>query len=106
MKKVVVGVVVAVVLAAVVVVSLRKGGDGKGVEVDVEKAEQREIRRVVTASGVVDPRVKVNLSAHVVAKIESLYVEEGDTVKAGQPVLQLEEQAFVAARDDLSLIHI
>lgn len=91
---------VVVVLAAVVVASLRRGGGEKGTPVDAEAVAEREIRRVVKASGVVDPREKVELSAHVVAKIDRLYVEEGDQVEAGDPVLELERQTFDAAVAD------
>jgi HlyD family secretion protein len=84
----------------VVVASLRRGGGEKGTPVDAEAVAEREIRRVVKASGVVDPREKVELSAHVVAKIDRLYVEEGDQVEAGDPVLELERQTFDAAVAD------
>jgi HlyD family secretion protein len=46
--------------------------------------------------------VKVKISAHVVAKIEKLYIEEGDWVEKGKPLLQLEQQAFLAERDQWS----
>lgn len=98
-KGLIVAAVVAV-LALVVWGSLRGRGGDKGVEVDVEAVERRAISRLVKASGVVDPRVKVNLSAHVVGKIEQLLVEEGQTVEAGDPVLVLERQAFLSASQD------
>ena len=100
MKKVVIALVVVVLLGFIVFASLRGRGEGPGTEVDVETVEGREIRRVVKASGVVDPRVKVNISAHVIAKIERLFVAEGDEVTAGEPVLELERQSFLAARDE------
>lgn len=100
MKKWIIVVVVLLLLGLVVFGSLRGGGGEQGEEVDVEEVAVREIRRVVKASGVVDPRVKVNISSHVIAKIEHLYVEEGDEVEAGQAVLELERENFLAARDD------
>ena len=100
MKKGIIIVVVLLLLGLVVFGSLRGGGGEKGEKVDVEEIAVREIRRVVKASGVVDPRVKVNISSHVIAKIEHLYVEEGDEVEAGQAVLELERENFLAARDD------
>jgi len=99
-KKVLIGVAVAAVLGLVVFFSLRGTDRDKGVEVDVEPAARREIARIVKASGVVDPRVKVNISAHVVGRIERMHVEEGDRIEAGQPVLELEREAFLAVRDD------
>jgi len=100
MKKVLIAGAVVVVLGAVVWASLR-GRDGeKGVEVDIAAAEQADISRLVKASGEVDPRLKVNLSAHVVGKIEKLHVVEGQRVEAGDPVLEMEREAFAAAAED------
>lgn len=53
----------------------------------------------ITARGEVGARTEVNLSSHVIGRIERLYVEEGDPVRAGQPVLELEKDAFLAIRD-------
>lgn len=87
------------VLGAVVFASLRAGGSDKGVKVYAADAERREIVEVVKASGEIDPREKVNLSAHVIGKIEKLYVREGDRIEAGRPFLELEKEAFIAQRD-------
>lgn len=99
MKKVLIGAVVVALLALIVVLGIRSGGQEKGSRVYVETVEVRDIARIVKATGEIDPRVKVNLSAHVIGKIETLYVEEGQTIQAGEPVLTLEQEAFIAARD-------
>jgi HlyD family secretion protein len=99
-KKWVPALVGAAVLALVVVASLRSARGGDAVRVYVEKVERRDITQSVAATGQVHPRVKVNISAHVVGKIEKLFVAEGDAIAAGEPFLQLEREAFVAARDD------
>ena len=98
-KKILIGVGVAALLGAVLFVSLRGESGKKGVRVYAEAAERRAIARIVKESGRIDPRVKVNISAHVIGKIERLYVEEGDRIEAGAPFLELEKEAFVAARD-------
>jgi HlyD family secretion protein len=85
-----------VVLAAIVAFSVRAGGREKGTRVYAETPIRQRIARVVKASGQIDPRIKVNLSAHVIGKIAKLFVREGDSVVAGQPFLQLEREAFVA----------
>jgi len=100
MKKALIVVAVLAVLAAIVAGSLMQDRGEKGVEIDVEAVERQDIARIVKASGEIDPRVKVNISTHVVGRIERLYVEEGDWIESGQPFLQLEREAFVAARDD------
>ncbi len=99
MKKVWIGGGIVLVLAAVVVLSLKAGGRDKGVRVYAEEVERGDVTRTVQASGQIDPRVKVNISSHVIGKIEKLYVEEGDRIEAGRPFLKLETEAFVAARD-------
>lgn len=100
MKKALLVLAVVAVLAVIVAGSLLREKGEEGVEVDVEPVVQRDITRWVKASGEIDPRVKVNISTHVVGRIERLYVEEGDWIEAGQPFLRLEQQAFLAARDD------
>jgi HlyD family secretion protein len=99
LKRFVIGAVVVLALAAMVVAGVRSKGREKGVKVYAEEVTRRDITQVVKASGEIDPRIKVNISAHVIGKIEKLYVEEGDTIRAGQPFLQLEREAFLAQRD-------
>ena len=99
MKKVVIGAVVVLAIAAIVFASVRGSRREKGTQVYVEPAALRDIGRVVKASGAIDPREKVNISAHVVGKIERLYVEEGDLIEKGKPFLELEKEGFSAARD-------
>jgi len=86
-----------VLLGAIVVLSIKAGGRDKGTRIYAERPLRQRISRVVKASGQIDPRIKVNLSAHVIGKIARLFVREGDTVVAGQPFLQLEREAFTAS---------
>lgn len=99
-KRWIVGGIVVLVLALVVGGSILKSAtSGHGTKVYAEEAKKRDISRIVKASGQVDPRTKVNISAHVVGKIQRLYVKEGDWIDKGQPFLDLEREAFVAVRD-------
>jgi HlyD family secretion protein len=99
MKKALLGLVVVLALGGIVFASLRGGSGAKGTKVYVDPAVRQDIGRIVKASGEIDPRVKVNISAHVIGKIDRLYVKEGDRIERGQPFLKLEQQAFLAARD-------
>lgn len=90
-----------VVIAAIVLASI-KGGGPKGEKVYVEPAATKTIEAVVNAPGQIDPKVKVNISAHIVGKIEKLYFLEGDTVKRGQRLVDLEKFIYVGQRDRLS----
>ncbi len=100
MKRALIAAGVVAVLAVIVIGSVRANGRRSGgTEVRAEPVERRAITQVIKASGQVDPRVKVNISSPLIAKIERLFVEEGDAVQLGEPFLELEKAAFVAVRD-------
>ncbi len=99
MKKALIATAVAAVLAVIVFASIRARGREKGVKVYAEPVARREVAQIVKASGELEPRVKVNISAHVIGKIDRLYVQEGERIEKGKPFLRLEQQAFIAQRD-------
>jgi HlyD family secretion protein len=90
-------IIAAIILVAVIIFASVKGGGSKGESVYVEPVTQRNIQAIVTAPGEVDPKVKVNISAHIVGKIEKIYFAEGDSVKKGQRLVDLEKTAYQAA---------
>ena len=91
----------AVAVLAVIIIASVSGGGPKGEKVFVEPAATRTIEAVVSAPGQIDPKVKVNISAHIVGKIERLYFVEGESVKRGQRLVDLEKHIYVAQRDRL-----
>lgn len=97
-KKALIAAAAVAALALIVFFSVR-GGRAEGEKVYVQPAAARSIEAVVTAPGEVDPKLKVNISAHVIGKIEQLYFNEGDTVRKGQKLVELEKPAFLAQRD-------
>ncbi len=99
MKRFLIGLVLVLVLAGIVFASIRAKGGDKGESVYAEPVARRDLAQVVKATGELQPRVQVNISAHVIGKIEQLYVQEGDLIRKGQPFLRLEQQAFLAQRD-------
>lgn len=88
-----------VVLLIVIVVASVLTGDEKGEKVYATEVEVRNIESIVSAPGEIDPKVKVNISAHVIGKIEKLYFDEGDYVERGQKLVELERVAIEAQRD-------
>lgn len=90
---------VLALLTGLGVVSVRSGDPTERPEAYVERAAPRPIVQVVKASGLVDAKVKVHISTHVIGRVQELYVEEGDDVRKGQPLLDLEKEAFLATRD-------
>jgi HlyD family secretion protein len=99
LKKFVIGAVVVLALGGIVFASLHAQGQGKGASVYAETVARKDVAQIVKATGELQPRVKVNISAHVVGKIDKLYVVEGDWIDKGKPFLRLEQQAFLAQRD-------
>ena len=60
------------------------------VVVQTGKAQRDDLVAIVSASGEVKPKVYVNVGANAFGKITHLYVKEGDRVKKGQLLAQLE----------------
>jgi HlyD family secretion protein len=63
----------------------------------MENVEARDLTASVTASGKVQPRSKVDLSADITGRIVSLRVREGDLVTKGQVLLRIDPAQFEAA---------
>ncbi len=59
-------------------------------EVETQKIESREIRAVVSASGKIRPKISVDISAGTTGKVVKLAVDEGDRVRKGQFLLQID----------------
>ena len=87
-----------IILGIIVFASVRASGP-KAEKVFAQPVRPRKIEAVVTAPGEVDPKVKVNIDAHIVGKIEHLNFQEGDTVRKGQKLVELERYAYEAQRD-------
>src|SRR6202521_4281843 len=60
------------------------------VTVQTGKAQRMDLVAVVSASGELKPKTYVNIGANAFGKITRLYVKEGDRVKQGQMLAQLE----------------
>lgn len=91
-----IGGAVVVAVAALAYVAAQKNTT-KPVEVRTEAVEARDLVASVTASGQIQPRTKVDVSADVTGKIVRLSVKEGDIVKKGQFLLQIDPEQPTAA---------
>jgi HlyD family secretion protein len=60
------------------------------VEVQTGAARHQDLTSVVSASGEIKPKTYVNIGANAYGKIVKLYVKEGERVKRGQVLAQLE----------------
>jgi HlyD family secretion protein len=88
-KKILIGVAIVLVGAAVVGANFYfKKKDG--IVVTAEAVRARDLQAVVSASGKLQAKRFVNMSAVQMGRVTRLAVEEGDRVKAGQFLLQID----------------
>lgn len=85
-------------------VYLAQRGD-EGVRVAAETVRRRDLEAIVSASGKIEPKKTVNISAQSMGRVTQLAVNEGDRVKAGQFLLQIDPVAAesVVRRDEASV---
>ncbi|HSS99701.1 MAG TPA: efflux RND transporter periplasmic adaptor subunit [Terriglobales bacterium] len=88
-KKVAIGAAVLVVVVVFIAVTVYQSKKNL-VTVQTSKAQMKDLATVVSASGEVKPKTYVNIGANAFGKITRLYVKEGDKVKKGQMLAQLE----------------
>src|SRR6201997_4936922 len=88
-KKVALGVGIAVVLAMIVGFTVHQSSKNV-TTVQSGKVQREDLATVVSASGEIKPKNYVNVGANAFGKITRLYVKEGDRVKKGQLLAQLE----------------
>ena len=88
-KKILIGVAIVLVGAAVVGANFYfKKKDG--IVVTAEAVRARDLEAIVSASGKLQAKRFVNMSAVQMGRVTRLAVEEGDRVKAGQFLLQID----------------
>src|SRR6266496_1033921 len=89
-KKIIIGVAAVVLLAVVVIVSVFATRKEES-EVTTVKIETRpELRQTVTASGEVRPVRYIKLTSEVPGRIEEIYVNAGDQVVKGKPLVRID----------------
>src|SRR3990172_6024841 len=94
-NKVLVGAGAVVLIAGLVILSAGARRD-RGVEVRFEKVGRRDLVAAVTASGKIQPKKKVDISADITGRITRIAVREGDFVKEGQFLLQIDPTVYEA----------
>ncbi len=88
-KKVLIALGVVVLLGAMVWANFAFKKD-TGTTVTVEAIKQRDLESIVSASGKIRARRTVNITSEVSGKVVQLAVDEGQRVKAGQFLLQVD----------------
>ena len=88
-KKIIIGAVIVIALVAIVVANLAFKRSN-AVTINVEAIKKQRLEAIVSASGTIQPKRSVNISADTMGRVTSLAVNEGDRVKQGQFLLQID----------------
>jgi HlyD family secretion protein len=99
-KKLVVIVAIVVVLAALIFFNIRSGKKGR-TEVTVSEVKRRDVTKVITASGNIQPKRRLNVSASAIGKVTRVAVNEGDRVNKGDFLLEIDPTPYQSAVDQL-----
>ena len=92
-KNVLIAVAVVLVGAAVVAANLYFKRD-KGLTVTTDVVKTRDLEAIVSASGKIQPKRLVNISAETAGRVVDLAVNEGDRIKKGQFLLQIDPKSL------------
>jgi len=87
----------ALVIAAGAGAVIIGGGDEELLEVQTATVSLETIVQTVNATGRIQPKTQVRISADVSAKITALHIEEGDWVEAGTLLVELDRERYQAA---------
>jgi HlyD family secretion protein len=89
------GAMVAIAVALVVVnLYYQRNND---LEVTAETIQKRDLEAVVSASGKIQPKLSVDISANTMGQVTRVAVNEGDKVTKGQFLLQIDARTLQAA---------
>jgi HlyD family secretion protein len=92
-KKVLIIVAVVLVGAAAAAASYWFRGP-QTVQVAAEAIRKRDLESIVSASGKIQPKRQVNISANTMGRVTRLAVEEGQRVKQGQFLLEIDPRSL------------
>jgi len=89
-------VVIVVLIAAIGGLALQGGGDDT-LTVETTKVDRQKIVEKVSATGKIQPKIQVKISADVSARITGLAVVEGQWVEKGTLLVTLDRERYIAA---------
>ena len=95
-KKILIGVGLVILLGAIGYANFAFTRQD-GTEVNVETIQKRDLQAIVSASGKIQPRTLVNISADTMGRVVDLAVEEGQRVQKGQFLLQIDPRNLTTA---------
>ena len=95
-RKILIGTGVALVVGVLATRAVTGGGED-AVEVRVKNVEHRDLVAKVRASGHIEPRRSVDISADISGRIVELPIEEGQNVREGDLLLVIDATQYEAA---------
>src|SRR6476646_1206256 len=98
-KNILITTAILVVAAAIVAANLYFNR-GPVVAVTVESIKARDLEAIVSASGKIQPKRLVNISADTPGRVVDLAVNEGDRIKKGQFLLQIDPKSLRSRVDN------
>ena len=98
-KNILITVAVILVAGAVVGANLYFRRDS-GISVTTETIKSRDLEAIVSASGKIQPKRLVNITAETTGRVVNLAVNEGDRVRVGQFLLQIDPKTLRSRVDN------
>lgn len=93
--KIIIAIVAVLVIAAMIFVNLRKSR-GEIIDITMTEVQRGDISRTVSGSGKIQPVTDVKIAARISAEIIKIHVKEGDAVKKGQLLAELDRERYAA----------
>jgi HlyD family secretion protein len=95
--KILIFLAIIVVIGAIVVVNLKSKDTGQ--EVEIEIAARKPMLSTVSATGELKAKSQVDVQPQLIGLVTKLYVKEGDLVRQGQVLCQLDRTQYQTAAD-------
>ena len=83
-----------VIVVLIIIAVVFKGKSSSAEEVKVTEVQPRTIIEKVSASGKIYPEVEVAIIPEISGEIIELYVEEGDSVRKGEPLVRINPNVY------------
>jgi HlyD family secretion protein len=93
--KIAIAAAILVIIGVIVVLNLRPKAEGE--EAETEVAARKAMISKVTATGELKAQSQVSVQPQVIGRVTKLYVKEGDVVRKGQAVCELDRSNYESA---------
>lgn len=90
-----------VLVLAVLALANMKARQGHRIDVQVTEVSSHDVSKIITASGEIQPKRRVNVSAQAIGKVTKLAVKEGDHVEKGDFLLEIDAEPYESSVTEL-----